>query len=154
MDDFKAVMTGVLGGIYIWLTAYFGVFTPLLILTVGAMLCDLCTRIYAAASSETERVESKKVMQGIYKKLGMCMLIVLTFMLDAGLALIASTLGINVATKIIFTGFTLAWIFVRELISNLENLALAGVDLPPFVVKALNLAKDKIDQVAEQKEGV
>lgn len=154
MDDFKGILTGIFTALYIWLTAYFGVFTPLLILTVGAMLCDLCTRIYAAASSDTERVESKKVMQGIYRKLGMCMLIVLTLILDAGLMLIGSTLGISIGTKIVFTGFTLAWIFVRELISNLENLALAGVELPTFVVKALNLARDKIDQVAEQKEGV
>lgn len=154
MDDFKGILTGIFTALYIWLTAYFGVFTPLLILTMIVMFGDLITRIYAAKNSEVEKVESKKVMQGIYKKLGMCMLITLTLILDAGLALIASTLGISIGTKIIFTGFTLAWIFVRELISNLENLALAGVELPGFVVKALNLAKDKIDQVAEQKEGM
>lgn len=149
MDDFKVIFTGFLGGLYIWVASYFGAFTPLLVLTVGAMLCDLCTRIYAAASSDTEKVESKKIMKGIYKKLGMCMLIVLTLLLDGGLRLISSTLGIEIATKIVFTGFTLAWIFVRELISNLENLALAGIDLPNFVIKALNIAKDKIDNVAD-----
>ena len=73
--------------------------------------------------------------------------------MDAGLRLITETLGINVATKIIFTAFTLAWVFVRELISNLENLALAGIELPKFIVKALNLAKDKIDNTADLNVG-
>ncbi|QEH68230.1 phage holin family protein [Cellulosilyticum sp. WCF-2] len=149
MNDIKATLTGVVTAIYIWVSAYFGVFTPLLVLTLVAMFCDLVTRIYAAGSSETEKVESKKVMLGIYRKLGMCMLIILTLILDSGLVLIADTLGINVATKIIFTAFTLAWIFVRELISNLENLALAGIDLPKFIVKALNIARDKIDSAAD-----
>lgn len=149
MNDIKLGLTGFFGALYLWLAAYFGVFTPLLILTIISMFCDLVTRIYAAAASETEKVESKKVMSGIYKKLGMCMLIILTLMLDAGLMLIASTLGINVATNVLFTAFTLAWIFVRELISNLENLALAGIELPKFVVQALNMAKDKIDSTAD-----
>lgn len=153
MNDIKATLTGIVAGIYLWVSAYFGVFTPLLVLTLSAMFCDLVTRIYAAGSSETEKVESKKVMLGIYRKLGMCMLIVLTLILDSGLSLIASTLGINVATKIIFTAFTLAWIFVRELISNLENLALAGIELPKFVVQALNMAKEKIDSAADLNIG-
>lgn len=149
MNEVKATLTGVIAAIYLWFTAYFGVFTPLLVLTVLSMFCDLVTRVYAAGSSSTEKIESKKVMQGIYRKLGMCMLIFLTLILDAGLVMIADTLGINVATKIIFTAFTMAWIFVRELISNLENLALAGIELPKFVVKALNIAKDKIDSAAD-----
>lgn len=149
MNDIKATLTGIVATIYIWISAYFGVFTPLLVLTLIVMFGDLTTRIYAAGASDTEKIESKKVMQGIYRKLGMCMLIFLTLILDAGLVMIADTLGINVATKIIFTAFTLAWIFVRELISNLENLALAGIELPNFVVKALNIAKDKIDSAAD-----
>lgn len=153
MHDIKATLTGFFTALYVFLSSYFGVFTPLLVLTVLAMFSDLITRVYAACASDVEKVESKKVMKGIYKKLGMCMLICLTLILDSGLMLIAETLGINVTTKIIFTAFTLAWIFVRELISNLENLALAGIELPKFVVKALNLAKEKVDSVADSNIG-
>lgn len=154
MNDIKSTLTGFFTALYIWVGTYFGVFTPLLLLTVVAMFSDLITRVYAAGMSENEKVESKKVMKGIGRKLGMCMLICLTLILDAGLVLIANTLNIQVATKIIFTAFTLAWIFVRELISNLENLALAGIELPKFIVKALNLAKDKIDNTADSNIGV
>nr|DAT81689.1 MAG TPA: holin [Caudoviricetes sp.] len=153
MHDIRTTLTGFFTALYVFLSSYFGVFTPLLVLTVLAMFSDLITRVYAAGASDVEKVESKKVMKGIYKKLGMCMLICLTLILDSGLMLIAETLGINVATKIIFTAFTLAWIFVRELISNLENLALAGIELPKFIVKALNLAKDKIDNTADLNVG-
>lgn len=153
MNDVKVILTGFFTALYLGVSAYFGAFTPLLFLTVIAMFSDLITRVYAAAMSDEEKVESKKVMKGIFRKLGMCMLICLTLILDAGLVLISNTLGINVATKIIFTAFTLAWIFVRELISNLENLALAGIELPKFIVKALNLAKEKVDSMADSNIG-
>lgn len=56
MNDIKATLTGIVAGVYLCASAYFGVFTPLLVLTLSAMFCDLVTRIYAAGSSETEKV--------------------------------------------------------------------------------------------------
>ena len=149
MDKVKGGLIGVFTAINLFLADYFGVFTPLLWAVLGLMVFDLVTRVYAAAVRPDERAESKKVLQGIYRKLGMCFLIVLSLVLDFGLQQMSVSLGINIVSKIIFTALTLAWIFVRELISNLENLQWAGVELPKFIVKALNLAKDKVDQVGE-----
>ena len=153
MDNTKSLLIGVFTGVYLFVAGYFGIFMPLLALVLVLMVTDLITRVYAAWVRPDERPESRKVFQGLYKKLGMCILIFLTLLLDAGLTQIAANLGIQVATKIIFTAFTLAWIFVRELISNLENLAWAGVELPEFVTKALNIAKDKIDSAADEIVG-
>lgn len=149
MDNIKATFIGVFTGINIFLTSYFGVFTPLLVIVSILMVSDLVTRVYAAAVRRDERVESKKVGVGVYRKLGLCMLIFLTLVLDRGLIIVADQLQIEIATKIIFTALTLSWIFVRELISNLENLQWAGVELPHFVVAALNIAKDKIDSAGD-----
>lgn len=149
MDNIKSIFVGSFTAINIIIASYFGAFTPLLVITVVLMVCDLVTRVYAAWVRPDERVKSKKVWEGIYRKLGMCMLIFLTLVLDRGLILIADQLEIEIATKIMFTALTLAWIFVRELISNLENLQFAGVELPGFVVSALNLAKDKIDNAGD-----
>lgn len=149
MDNFKTTITGMFAAITLFLSNYFGVFTPLLLLTVGLMVFDLVTRVYAAAVRPDERPESKKVLAGVYKKLGMCFLIVLSLLLDFGLVQLADTLGITIATKIIFTALTLAWIFVRELISNLENIQYAGIELPRFITKALDIAKDKVDQMGD-----
>lgn len=148
INEVKTVIVGVIAVIYAFIANIFGAFTPLLIITVGAMLADLITRIYAASSREDERVESKLVMKGIYKKLGLCMLIVLALMTDKALLIIADAIGINILSKIMFTALVMAWLLIRELISNLENLQHAGMELPTFLVKALGIAKDKIDGTA------
>ena len=148
MDKVKNYLIGAFTAINIFLGGYFGVFTPLLWIVIILMVLDLITRVYAAAVRVDDRPESKKVLVGVYRKLGMCFLIVLSMLLDFGLLQLAETLGITVVTKIIFTALTLAWIFVRELISNLENLQYAGVELPGFILSALDTAKDKVDQMS------
>ena len=150
MEKVKMTITCALSSIYIIINNLFGVFTPLVLITTIAMLTDLLTRLYAVSMRDDEKLESKKVLQGLAKKLGLCLLICITLTMDAGLMIIADTLNFELAVHTVFTGFTLAWILVRELISNLENLAYAGVALPQFVVKALNTAKDKIDSNAEK----
>lgn len=148
MDKIKNYLVGAFTAINIFLGGYFGVFTPLLWIVIILMVLDLITRIYAAAVRTDDKPESKKVLVGVYRKLGMCFLIVLSMLLDFGLLQLAETLGITVVTKIMFTALTLAWIFVRELISNLENLQYAGVELPGFILSALDTAKDKVDQIS------
>lgn len=150
MEKLKVTCTCALSSLYIFVSNLFGVFTPLVFITTIAMLADLLTRLYAVSMRDDERVESKKVIQGLARKLGLCLLICVTLTMDAGLMIVADTLNFEIAVHTVFTGFTLAWILVRELISNLENLAYAGVDLPQFVVKALNTAKDKIDSNADK----
>ena len=148
-NEIKITIVGVLAVIYAFLVNIFGAFTPLLIITLVAMFADLITRIYAAAVRPDERPESKKVLVGIYKKLGMCMLIVLALMLDIALSVMANLIGINIVSKIMVTAIAMAWILVRELISNAENLQHAGIELPSFLMKILGKAKDKIDETGE-----
>lgn len=153
MQEIKNWLVLLVATVNVFIAEMFGVFTPLLYITLGLMVFDLVTRIYAASVRADERPESKKVLIGIYRKLGMCFLIVLSLVLDFGLLQIADTLGITVSSKIIFTALTLAWIFVRELISNLENLSWAGIDLPDFIIKALTIAKEKIDSTGDALTG-
>lgn len=147
MDKIKNFLIATFTALNIFLGGYFGVFTPLLWIVIILMVLDLITRIYAAAVRPDDKPESKKVLVGVYRKLGMCFLIVLSMLLDFGLLQLAETLGVTVVTKIMFAALTLAWIFVRELISNLENLQYAGVELPSFILSALDTAKDKVDQM-------
>jgi phage-related holin len=148
-NEIKTTLVGVIAVIYAFLANIFGAFTPLLIITLVAMLADLFTRIYAAAVRPDERPESKKVLIGIYKKIGMCMLIVLALMVDIALSVMANLIGINIVSKIIVTALAMAYILVRELISNAENLQHAGIELPPFIVKILGIAKEKIDNAGD-----
>ena len=148
VNEIKAALIGVIAVIYAFIANIFGVFTPLLIITICAMFADLITRVYAASVREDEKPESKLVMKGIYKKLGLCMLIVLALMVDKALLILAQALGINIISKIMFTALVMAWLLVRELISNAENLQHGGIELPAFLVKALGIAKDKINSTA------
>jgi len=127
----------------------FGVFTPLLYLVLILMVMDLVTRLYAAGIRVDEKVESRKMLKGLYRKLGLCLLIILSLILDLGLKEITKTLGLNITVKILFTALTLAWLFVRELISNLENLQWAGIELPVFILKAMTVTKERVDKIGE-----
>jgi phage-related holin len=149
VNEIKAGLVGVIAVIYAFIASIFGAFTPLLIITLGAMFADLITRIYAARVRPDEKVESKLVIKGIYKKLGMCMLIVLALLLDEALLILADVIGISVISKIMVTALVMAWLLVRELISNAENLQHAGIELPSFLVKILGIAKDKIDSAGD-----
>jgi phage-related holin len=156
-NEIKITIVGVIAVLYAFLVNIFGAFAPLLIITLVSMFVDLITRMYAAASREDEKIESRLVLKGIYKKIGMCMLIVLALMVDKALLIITQALNINIISKVIFTALVMAWLLVRELISNLENLQHAGIELPAFLVKALGIAKDKIDSTANaivDKDGV
>lgn len=152
-NEIKIAIVGVLTVIYAFITSVFGAFTPLLIITLISMFADLITRIYAACVRPDERPESKKVLAGVYKKIGMCMLIVLALIVDMTLSLLAGLIGINVVVKIMVTAFVMAWILVREIISNMENLQHAGVELPSFLIKILGVAKEKIDKAGDAMVG-
>jgi phage-related holin len=149
VNEIKAGLVGVIAVIYAFIANIFGAFTPLLIITLGAMFADLITRIYAARVRLDEKVESKLVIKGIYKKLGMCMLIILALILDKALLILADVIGISVISKIMVTALVMAWLLVRELISNAENLQHAGIELPSFLIKILGIAKDKIDNAGD-----
>jgi phage-related holin len=148
-NEIKVGLVGVIAVIYAFIASIFGAFTPLLIITLGAMFADLITRIYAARVRPDEEVESKLVIKGIYKKLGMCMLIILALILDKALLILADVIGISVISKIMVTALVMAWLLVRELISNAENLQYAGIELPSFLIKILGIAKDKIDNAGD-----
>ena len=149
MERIRQECIGVIGATNLIIMNAFGVFTPLLYVVLLLMLMDLVTRVYAASIRKDERAESRKVLKGLYRKLGLCLLIILSLILDLGLREIANNLGIHIAGKIIFTALTLAWLFVREVISNLENLQWAGIELPSFILKAITLTQEKVEQVGD-----
>lgn len=149
MERIRQECIGVIGATNLIIMNAFGVFTPLLYVVLLLMLMDLVTRVYAASIRKDERAESRKVLKGLYRKLGLCLLIILSLILDLGLKEIANNLGIHIASKIIFTALTLAWLFVREVISNLENLQWAGIELPSFILKAITLTQEKVEQVGD-----
>lgn len=149
MEKIKGEIAACLTIFNVIMTQCFGKVTALFWMVMGLMGMDLVTRIYAAGVRADERIESRKIMKGLYHKMGLCLFIMLSLILDLGLKEMTQLLGIQVMGKIIFTNVTLAWIFVRELISNLENLQRAGIEMPLFMMKALNKTQDKVETIGE-----
>lgn len=146
MHEFRTVVYLIISSINIYAINAFGLLAPLLWLNIVLMFLDLITRILAAHVTEHQQVSSKKCFKGIYKKIGMCILIFLSLIMDNGLIKISVGLGLNIPTKVLFSALVLAWIFIRELISNIENLVDAGVEIPQFLLKNLDKIKNEIDK--------
>ena len=127
----------------------FGKMTPLLYMVLGLMGLDLMTHIYGASISNQMGVESKKIAKGLYQKIGLCFLILLSLILDYGVKFLGDLLNLKWYRQILFTNLTLGWLFTRELISNLENLQMAGIELPNFILKALNKTKEEVENKGE-----
>lgn len=138
-----------LGFLNMMLFKIFGGFLPLLYLSAAVMLFDLISRIYAVGMRDDEKVESSKIMKGFGKKFGLLLLIILALFIDQGIKLILELLGLRITSLVAVTAFTMAWIFTREAISIAENLAYAGVNIPPFIIKALTTTREKIDSAAD-----
>lgn len=151
MERIKNEVFALIVSINMILTNYFGKMTLLLYIVIGLMGLDLVTRIYAAGMNKNEKVESKKIMKGLYKKLGLCLLILLSVIMDVGLCFVTKALALPSTDHIIFTNLTLGWLFIRELISNLENLQSAGIELPRFIMKALCQTKQQVEALDQQK---
>lgn len=150
-DNLKQTILYSLGLVNMALVSFFGAFTPLLWLVLGAMIFDLISRMYAAGIRDDEKIESKKVFHGIYSKLGMVMLVILSLVMDAGITIILSLIlglaGIASPKIIAVMPFCLAWIFIRECTSIVENLQHAGIKIPSFITKALSITNTAIDKV-------
>lgn len=143
----KASVVGIVAVVNGLVVGKFGVLAPLLYFVVLMMVMDLVTRIYSAGVNPQDQIESKKAWLGLYRKFGLCLLIVFCLVLDAGVYQIAATMGIHVVTKVVFTSLILAWIFVREAISIIENLEHAGIELPTFIAKAMKLGEVKVEDI-------
>jgi len=145
MDKIKSECFALIVSINMVITNCFGKVTVLLYIVIGLMGLDLVTRIYAAGVSKEEKVESRKIMKGFYKKFGLCLLILISLIMDYGLSFVTDLLALPKLSYIVFTNLTLAWLFIRELISNLENLQSAGIELPSFIMKALNRTREQVE---------
>lgn len=158
MNNIKNYIITGLGLTNAVLVSFFGVFTPLLYTVLLLMFFDLISRMYAAGMRSDEKIESKKVISGLGSKFGMIMLIILGLIIDSGLSmvfkLVLSLADIAVPISIIAVmPFTLAWIFVRESTSICENLQHAGIKVPPFIVKALNVTNTALDKANDMIGG-
>lgn len=140
---FVAVLTTLNG----WLGA---LAMPFYIL-VGTNIIDYITGIYAAVC-RGERVSSEVGFRGIAKKICMWLLVVVGIIVDYIIITITDTLHIEIGFSHIVAIAVVFWLLANELISLLENIHDIGTPLPPFLMKIVELIKEKTENSMEIKE--
>lgn len=143
---FKATIAAVIGT----LTALWGWFGWLIIGWVSLMALDYLTG--SAAAGKLGNWSSKAAREGIWHKLGMVVVVVITAVGDMLISLVLTNIPV-VALPIEYKGLLcplmLVWYCLTEMGSIAENAVKMGAGVPSWLVKLLAAGKDAVDKAGE-----
>lgn len=142
MDTYNAIV----GGIVAVLSFVFGEHWILFAIFLLFNVADWLTGWMKSRMAGKEN--SVKGWQGVLKKLGYWLMILVAFAASAVFIEIGNTLGMNLGITTLLGYFVLASLLVNELRSILENFVEAGYNVPTVLVKGLEVA----DKVVNQEE--
>ncbi len=144
MDTYNAIV----GGIVAVLSFVFGEHWILFAIFLLFNVADWLTGWMKSRMAGKEN--SVKGWQGVLKKLGYWLMILVAFAASAVFIEIGNTLGIDLGITTLLGYFVLASLLVNELRSILENFVEAGYNVPTVLVKGLEVA-DKVVNQDEQE---
>ena len=142
MDTYNAIV----GGIVAVLSFVFGEHWILFAIFLLFNIADWLTGWMKSRMAGKEN--SMKGWQGVLKKLGYWLMILVAFAASAVFIEIGNTLGMDLGVTTLLGYFVLASLLVNELRSILENFVEAGYNVSTVLVKGLEVA----DKVVNQEE--
>ena len=142
MDTYNAIV----GGIVAVLSFVFGEHWILFAIFLLFNVADWLTGWMKSRMAGKEN--SMKGWQGVLKKIGYWLMILVAFAASAVFIEIGNTLGMDLGITTLLGYFVLASLLVNELRSILENFVEAGYNVPTVLVKGLEVA----DKVVNQEE--
>lgn len=145
MDKVKATVIAALSVLMSWL----GILTIPVLLLVGCNIIDYITGLMAAKFREDGGISSYKSIRGIYKKIGMWMLVIVGAFVDVLIQYSVECAGIEIAAPFVVATVVAVWLVVNELISILENLKDSGVKIPPFLMPLMKYINRKVEDKAK-----
>ena len=126
-------------------------FTVLTLLTI-VMIIDYITGMLAAKKEGIEHPKderygwsSKKSIQGIYKKVGYVVIVLVAVITDYLIYIITEEIFSVTHSQTIFGVLVSVWLILNELISILENSGRMGAQLPEFLKKILSELKKNVE---------
>lgn len=147
MDTYNAVV----GGIVACLTLIFGEHW---ILFAGFLLFNVIDFITGIMKSRlTGKENSTKGWQGVLKKLGYWIMILVAFAMSTLFIEIGTVINIDLGVTTLLGWFVLASLAINEIRSILENLVEAGFNVPNVLINGLEVA-DKIINKENENDGV
>lgn len=99
-------------------------------------------------SDKTGTTNSSKGLDGILKKLGYWIAIGIAFFVAVAFRDVGEMIGVDLGFTVFIGWFTLCTFIINEIRSVLENLVQIGVAVPPWLVRGLAAANDKINDIA------
>ena len=142
MDTYNAIV----GGIVAILSFVFGEHWILFAIFLLFNIADWLTGWMKSRMAGKEN--SVKGWQGVLKKLGYWLMILVAFAASAVFIELGNTLGMDLGVTTLLGYFVLASLLVNELRSILENFVEAGYNVPNILVKGLEVA----DKVVNEQE--
>lgn len=145
MDTYNAIV----GGIVACLTMVFGEHW---ILFAGFLLFNVIDFVTGVMKSKLANKEnSVKGWQGVLKKLGYWIMILLAFVMSTLFIEVGKVINVDLGVTTLLGWFVLASLAINEIRSILENLVEAGYNVPNVLVKGLEVADKVVNQ--EENEG-
>jgi toxin secretion/phage lysis holin len=132
------------------IAAWWGHVWGFVLFTLGAVLLDYTTGLIAGRA--TEGLNSKKAVKGLYKKVGILILLFLGLFLDAAVNhfMAHSVDFFEIPFELPISHIVTIWIVITEAISVCENLERLHVPIPKWIVKILRKAEKQIDKNEEE----
>lgn len=118
------------------------------ILFVGFLCLNVVDYLTGCLKSRINGVtNSAKGVNGVLKKLGYWLMIMVAFGMSSIFIEIGETIGIDLAFISMIGWFVLASLIINEIRSIIENFVEAGYQVPGFLTKGLEVANKAIDGV-------
>lgn len=144
MDKIKLALSSV----FSFIVGIFGALAIPILLMVSCNFVDYVTGIMAAPR-RGQKITSKIGLQGIKKKIGLWLLVIVGAMLDALIGYATESVGLTIPVKLVIGCFVCIWIICNEMLSILENLRDIGVPLPAFLTKLIKYVKSQTEKTAD-----
>lgn len=141
----KAIIAVIIGGI----TAFLGDLAVPIYVLVACNIIDYATGLMSA-KSRGEAISSYKGIQGIAKKVGQWLLVIVGWLLDVLIAYAVHHISADLSVPVIVAIIVAVWLGFNEVISILENLGDMGVPMPPFLMKIVQMLKGKVEKIGEE----
>lgn len=145
MDTYNAVT----GAVIAFLSFIFGEHWILFALFLLFNVIDYITGWMKSRLNKKEN--SVKGLQGVLKKLGYWIMIMISFSASVLFIEIGNTLGINLEITTLLGWFVLASLAINELRSIVENLVEAGYNIPTVLTKGLEVADNVINKENQEQ---
>lgn len=143
--DKANLLKKIVGAISSVLSSMLGILYIPVLLLVTCNIVDYTTGLIAAKYRDDGTISSYKSFQGIFKKISMWMLVVVGVVVDELLKYTTDTIGLKFPFQFLIACIVAVWLICNELISILENIKDAGVNIPAFLLPLVKNIKSQTE---------